>query len=64
MNSIDITKMEKYLVSNVNLQLDRASQNKSCAALYISGPAGIGKTEILSQICQKYGWGLSAKHMS
>ena len=60
----DIANVERFIVANVMLQLEMARQNKSCAILYLCGGAGIGKTEIIRQICKKMGWGLNSKHMA
>jgi len=54
-----INRIEKFIKEKINNQ--NAFSNDS--VLWISGQPGIGKSQILEQICKKNGWGLSVKYM-
>lgn len=60
---LEINESIPFILSNVNAQLEANQNNHSVSILYISGPPGIGKSDICGQICENNDFGLMVKYM-
>jgi hypothetical protein len=59
-----INEAENYIEANIALQYLMTKENKSCAVLMLLGSPGIGKTQVMSEFCEKHGYGLIVHHMA
>lgn len=60
---IPLNQAKKYITTNVQLQLQGVEKGFPCPVIYISGPPGIGKSDIMSDIANEYGWGLNCQYL-
>lgn len=64
LSSICINDAVPYIKTNIKLQIDSNFQDKASPTLYISGPPGIGKSEIYESFCRENGFGLVVIYLS
>ena len=64
LSSICINDAIPFIKTNVKLQIDSNHQKKASPTLYISGPPGIGKSEIYEAFCKENGFGLVVIYLS
>ena len=63
-DKITIDQANKFIASNVRLQYNQSCVGNPSPVLFLSGPPGIGKSEMYEQICKTNGWGLSTVYLA
>lgn len=63
-NEIILNESKKYIISNIQLQIKNNIQNKSTSILYLSGPPGIGKSDLMNQIAIEIDASIDVKYLS
>ena len=56
-----LNEMIPYVLNNIKTQIRHP--NKATSKMWISGGPGIGKSEIIKEICQKHGFGFVVKYL-
>lgn len=62
--SIKLNDAKKYIENKVQISLEETKRNGKTSAIWIAGSAGIGKSDIMEQICIVNEWGLSVQYMA
>jgi len=63
-DSMKIGSVKPFILSNIMLQYEMSNKGKSSPVLFMSGPPGIGKSEVYEQLCREQGFGLSTVYMA
>lgn len=64
LESLKLNELRPHIVSNVSLQVMRSMKRQQSPTLWISGPPGLGKSEMMVQLCENLGWGLLICYIS
>jgi hypothetical protein len=62
--SMSLGKTKSYIKNKVQLSMKENKNGGKTSALWLAGPAGIGKSDIFEQICIDEKWGLSVQYMA
>ena len=63
-NSLNISEVIPYVTRHMVLGRKSACNGENLSILWLSGPSGIGKSEMIRQFCRKKGYGLKVVYMA
>jgi hypothetical protein len=52
-----------YIMNNIQVQKKRLDDNGHCSIIFLSGPPGIGKSDLLEQVAKELNMGLNAQYL-
>ncbi len=61
---LNLNKAADFVIRSVRLQLDAGRNGHLTSIPWLSGSPGIGKSEVIRQICHDRGWGLRVVYMA
>jgi len=63
-NSLNISEVIPYITRHMTISRESAGNSGSRSILWLSGPSGIGKSDMIRQFCRKRGYGLKVVYMA
>ena len=61
-NTLTLNESKKYIINNIKEQIRCLKTGDRCSVVLISGPPGIGKSDLMEQIASELGFGLNAQY--
>ncbi len=62
--SLNLSEVVEFVKRSVRLQLKASRDSQPVSIPWLSGPPGIGKSEVIRQICKEESWGLKVVYMA
>ena len=62
--SLNLSEVVEFVKRSVRLQLKASRDSQPVSIPWLSGPPGIGKSEVIRQICKEESWGLRVVYMA
>jgi hypothetical protein len=62
-NTLTLNESKKYIINNIKEQIRCLKTGDRCSVVLISGPPGIGKSDLMEQIASELGFGLNAQYL-
>ena len=63
-NSLNISEVIPYITRHMTISRKSAGNSGSRSILWLSGPSGIGKSDMIRQFCRERGYGLKVVYMA
>ena len=62
-NTLTLNESKKYIINNIKEQIRCLKTGDRCSVVLISGPPGIGKSDLMEQIASELGFGLNVQYL-